>query len=223
MSNSQDFTIGFDSMVTLGDWTYVTKGNEYIRYSDPNALTIDAGYPYTISGHFIGFAKGMEAFESGFDAMVLMPNSYLYIFKGANYVRYKVDYAPNPQVTYFDGPFPITQNMDVPAAFATGIQSAVVLPNGKIYFTNANEYIRFSDDDASEMDSGYPKDLGQTTWGLGDLPTFEQSFDSMVVLPNGKTYVTKGDQYIRYSDQDAFTIDGGYPLALDKNWGALPQ
>ncbi|WP_352442783.1 MULTISPECIES: hemopexin repeat-containing protein [unclassified Mesorhizobium] len=41
----------------------------------------------------------------------------------------------------------------------------------------------------------------------------------MVKLSNGKTYVTRGREYLRYSDPNVNSIDPGYPLPIAGNWG----
>ena len=68
------------------------------------------------------------------------------------------------------------------------------------------------------MDPGYPLPL-QDNWDR--LPAdFANSFDTMAILGNGKTYVTKNKQYIRYSDGGS-TIDPGYPFSIRGNWGTI--
>ena len=91
------------------------------------------------------------------------------------------------------------------------------LPNGKIYVTKGDQFIRYSDRNADEIDAGYPRPIAGH-WG--DLPAaFNEGFDAMTTLPNGKTYVTKGDQVIRYSDKNASVIDAGYPQPIAGHWG----
>ena len=51
-------------------------------------------------------------------------------------------------------------------------------------------------------------------------PSFAAGFDSMTVLPNRKTYyVTKGNEYIHYSEKSASRVDPGYPKPLQRYWG----
>lgn len=49
---AEDFLTGFDSMVSIGSYTYITRGSKVIRYSDPDASTIDWGFPQTITDGF---------------------------------------------------------------------------------------------------------------------------------------------------------------------------
>lgn len=47
--------------------------------------------------------------------------------------------------------------------------------------------------------------------------------DTVFSVPDGKTFVFKGDQYIRYSHFDNEYVDEGYPLPIKGNWGNLPS
>jgi hypothetical protein len=102
-----------------------------------------------------------------------------------------------------------------------GFDAAAVLPNGKTYVTLGPLYLRYSDADASTVDPGYPLPI-RGNWGR--IPEeFLRGFDTIGTLPNGKTYVTRGAQYIRYSDSDASKVDAGYPKPIKENWGNIPD
>jgi hypothetical protein len=117
-------------------------------------------------------------------------------------------------------PLPLQGNWGhLSPSFAAGFDSMTVLPNSKTYITKGNEYIRYSEKSASNVDPGYPKPL-QRYWG--NLPaSFASSFDSMALFGNGKTYVMKNKQYIRYSDSSALIVDPGYPQPIKGNWGTI--
>ena len=77
----------FDSMALLGNGkVYVTKGDEYIRYSGADATEIDEGYPQRITGGNWGDLP--RGFRSGFDAMSLFGNDRVYVTRGDRYIRY---------------------------------------------------------------------------------------------------------------------------------------
>ncbi|NET74067.1 MAG: hypothetical protein F6K62_24975, partial [Sphaerospermopsis sp. SIO1G2] len=189
------------------------KGDEYIRYSDRDASKIDAGYPKKLEGYWGNLPP---AFRSGFDSMAELGNGKIYVTKGDEYIRYsdrdasKIDAGYPKKLEGYWG--------NLPPAFRSGFDSMTELGNGKIYVTKGDEYIRYSDRDASKIDEGYPKKL-EGNWG-NLPPAFKSGFDSMAELGNGKIYVTKGDEYIRYSDRDASKIDAGYPQSITGgNWG----
>lgn len=191
---------------------YVTFGPQYLRYSDTNASTVDADYPQPIAGHWGNLPA---AFNNGFDAVTKLPNGKIYVTRGAQYIRYSDANASTVDPGY---PKPLAGNWgNLPPTFQTGFDSMAVLPNGKIYVTRGGQYIRYSDNNASTIDAGYPKPIAGN-WG--NLPAaFQTGFDSMCMLPNGKIYVTRGTQYVRYSDANASTVDAGYPQPISGNWG----
>ena len=94
-------------------------------------------------------------------------------------------------------------------------QSVAKLPDNRTYVTRGNIYVRYSDRCHCSVDSGYPT-LIKGNWG--DLPDkFLAGFDSMMALTDGKIYVTKGDQYVRYSNISTLTVDPGFPAQLQGN------
>ncbi|MZP30517.1 hypothetical protein GTO91_12410 [Heliobacterium undosum] len=211
------FDMGFDASAVLPNGkTYVTFANLYVRYSDSSANQFDAGYPKPIRGNWGALP---ESFNQGFDSMVVLPNGKIYVTKGSQYVRYSDNNASKVDDGY---PLPIRGHWgNLPDSFNQGFDAAVVLPNGKIYVTTGSQYVRYSDKTADTVDEGYPLSI-KGHWG--NLPdSFDQSFDTAVVLPNKKIYVTKGSQYVRYSDNSAGTVDGGYPLPIQGHWGKMPD
>lgn len=206
----------FDSMVCLPDTRiFAIFGDQYVCYLDQNASIIPANYPRPIKGNW---GKLLPlAFESGFDSMATLPDGKTYITKGNQYIRYSDGSANIIDSSY---PRPIKGNWgkDLPSAFESGFDSMATLPDGKTYITKGNQYIRYSDASANSIDASYPRPI-KGNWGK-ELPTaFESGFDSMAALPNGKTYITKGSQYIRYSDASANSLDAGYPKPITGNWG----
>ena len=122
--------------------------------------------------------------------------------------------APNRAVKNGDNYGYFTETMNI---FDYGFDSIERLRNGHTYVTRGNVYICYSDNSGDTVDSGYPSLITTDNWG--NLPDrFLAGFDSMVTLRNGKVYVTKGNEYVRYADGSATTIDSGYPLPLQGFW-----
>lgn len=204
----------FDCMNTLPNGkTYATFGNQYVRYSDPGFNQVDAGYPKPIAGNW---GSNMPAeFLNGFDSMATLPNGKTYVTKGSQYICYSDENASNVDTGY---PRQIKGNWgNIPKAFESGFDSMATLPDGKIYITKGNQYIRYSDKIANNVDAGYPRQI-KGNWG--NIPkSFESGFDSMAALPNGKIYIMRSGQYIRYSDPSGNTVDPNYPRPILGNWG----
>ena len=74
--------------------------------------------------------------------------------------------------------------------------------------------------------SKHKKTPNSSVWRqVADLPLARstcETFHGQATLRNGKTYVTKGGQYVRYSDSNAGRVDSGYPRPIQGMWGATP-
>ena len=191
---------------------YVTKGNMFICYNNGKIDSkINSNYPKLI---YEKWEDLPENFLEGFDSIAMLPNRRVYVTKGNEYVRLTG--------SSMDSGYPKKLKKGwgkLPESFAKGFDSMSTLPNGKTYVTKGNQYIRYSDRNAMKIDFGYPKPL-HIYWGL--LPVkFRSSFDSMVLTRDGKTYVTKGRHYIRYSDLSGSIVDTGYPKEIKSNWGGI--
>jgi Hemopexin len=96
------------------------------------------------------------------------------------------------------------------------IDSAVLWPNGKIYFFDGSQYYRY--DIAGEVvDPGFPQPIAANWRGL---PT--SGLQGAIAWPNGKAYFFRDDQYYRY-DIAADAVDPGFPLPIATNWKGILQ
>ncbi|WP_371830632.1 hypothetical protein, partial [Candidatus Entotheonella palauensis] len=102
--------------------------------------------------------------------------------------------------------------------FKTSFDSMIILEYSnvdRLYVEKGAEYIRYSDSGSyTVIDGGYPQRLDGGNWG-NLPPNFRDGFDSMAVMLYDnvqRLYVTKGTEYIRYSDAGSYTVvDSGYP------------
>lgn len=213
MANTENFIDGMDSVNVLpNNKTYATSGGKYVRYSDDDATKIDPGYPALFGTNW---GELPSNFVPGFDSMATLPNKKTYVTKGGEYIRYSDENANVIDPGY---PAPFGTNWgDLPAAFRDGFDAMATLPNGKTYVLKNDQYIRYSDENANVIDPTYPRSI-KGNWG--DLPEgWDEGVDAVATLPNGKTYLLKGGEYVRYSDKDAVVIDPGYPRQIPQNWG----
>ncbi|XP_078381069.1 extracellular protease-like isoform X2 [Oculina patagonica] len=211
------FNYGFDAMTTLSNgYTYLFKGNIYVRYTDTNARTLNPAYPTLIND---GFDNLPENFTQGFDSFIFNKLfGHPYATRGDQYIRFTDGKASTVSKGY---PHQIYGNWGVSRSMSTGFDSMTQLPNGKTYVTKGPLYVRYSDKALEVVDSGYPKRLDSGEWG--NLPeNFKSGFDAMEVIPNGQLYVIKGTEYLRYSNPFSH-VDAGYPLPIKGNWGDVPQ
>ena len=94
------------------------------------------------------------------------------------------------------------------------VDAVVVSNNGKAYFFEGNQYLRY-DLNTFQPDSGYPKPIAGNWRGL-----WESDIDAAVNWDKGKAYFFKGNQYIRY-DMQSDSADQGYPRPIAGNWRGL--
>lgn len=104
------------------------------------------------------------------------------------------------------------------STFANNNKAAMVWPNGKIYFFNGPHYTQF-DIANNRTDSGYPKSIA-ANWGNWPA-TWTTGIDAGLDWGNGKAYMFRGSQYLRY-DIASRKVDPDYPRPIVGNWGNWP-
>jgi Hemopexin len=94
------------------------------------------------------------------------------------------------------------------------IDSAVLWPDGKVYFFRGNTYVSY--DVALDRADPGPALRPADKWpGLEQLPP-----EAAVVWPNGKAYFFKGDHYTRF-DLATNKVDAGSPFPTFPNWRGI--
>jgi hypothetical protein len=105
-------------------------------------------------------------------------------------------------------------------AFLTGIDAALWrADNGRIYLFSGSKYVRITDVDAGR-DDGYPRTIAGNWPGLP--AAFQAGIDAALWRDsNGKVYLFKGSQYVRFS-KVSDGVDPGYPKPIADGWPGLP-
>jgi hypothetical protein len=204
------FNYGIDAMTVLPNGRmYIIKENFYARLKDN--FDLDYGYPELLFSKWGNLDKD---FLHGFDSIFTCGKAgYTYVTKGAKYIKYTDKEAKQIAIGY---PKSIKGNFgSLSSKFLNGFDSASRLPNHITYVTSGSNYARCKDDYfVSVADI---KTIEESTWGK--LPSaFMSGFDSMASV-SGKTYVTKGKQFVRYSSKDATEVDEGYPKDIRGHFG----
>lgn len=199
--------------------TFLFSGDNYVRYS-PDGYDygsevyeyVDDGYPKAIATSLsseIGFSEIAEPFKYGIDAAMKGADGNIYLFKD-QYYQNSADLEVKPIKDKWGK---IKNNF---TDSDNSINGAIASADGKIYLFKGDQYIRYSESNQKFVDEGFPKSI-KDNWG--DLPvSFEESVDGTFVL-FGKTYFLKGDEYVRYSDEDYQSIDSIYPQKFTYRWG----
>ncbi|WP_214318508.1 hemopexin repeat-containing protein [Nonomuraea sediminis] len=94
------------------------------------------------------------------------------------------------------------------------VDAAFVGLDGRTYLFSGDRYLRYTGDEYTTVDQGYPRSIAGDWGGLTRV-------DAAFVL-DGTTYLFSGDQYVRYSTKDYRTPDTGYPRPLSDNWWNIP-
>lgn len=186
---------------------YFFQGSSYSRY-DLVADHVDLDYPRDTATSW----PGLGVFGGIIDAAVVAPGGAdAYFFRGDRYARFNVaedrvcDGYPLDLDTYWHG------------LWGSGLDAAVLWPNGKLYFFRGPLYARYDFED-DQVDGGYPLPIAGAWRGL---EPFSDGIDAVFVTPDGqKAYFFRGDYYIRY-DVALDRADPGYPLRIEDYWHGL--
>jgi hypothetical protein len=202
---------------------FLLSGDQYVRYTKPEVDEVDEGYPRSIADSLLSELKGQPAklplrFQQDLDGAVCLKDHTLILFKHKHYVQYDpaaAELAPmeiRARWARIKNPFVATSNDPHPR-----IDAAFVAPSGALYVFKGNQYLRYSDPAAEYVDEGYPREIGDE-WG--DLPAeFKAGFDGAFVF-DGRTYFSRGNRYVRYSDRELRRIDPIYPQLFTNRWRA---
>jgi hypothetical protein len=155
------WTDGIDAAVNMGNGKLcLFRNGQYLRF-DIAADRADPGYPKRIDAQTW---PGL-IWTDGIDAAVNMGNGKLCFFKNGQYLRYDIA-ADRADQGY---PKRIDEQTWPGLIWTDGIDAAVNLGNGKLYFFKNGQYLRY-DIAADRADPGYPKRVDEQTWpGLSVL------------------------------------------------------
>jgi hypothetical protein len=147
------------------------------------------------------------------DTGIAWPGKGSYLFMRDKYARFTGD-------THDAGyPRPIAGNWpDFPAVWGLGVDAAMLWDNGRVYIFRGDRYQRY--DIAADGDSkAHPPRPIAEHW---EFPKgWETRIDGAVNWGDGKIYVFRGAEYLRY-DIAGEKVDAGYPKPIAGNWSGFP-
>ena len=158
--------------------------------------------------------RGMPAaFNDGVDAALIRSTGQIYFFDGRLYVRF------NDLVSGKDsGPIVTAENWHgLPDEFAARIDAACT-GNGVIYLFRNDSYVRFTED--LSKSASPPRSIAADWPGLPS--SFVSKIDAAFTDGDGRVYLFRGNQYVRFSDRPS-GADGGFPERISSRWTGMPE
>ncbi|BCY09025.1 hypothetical protein L3i22_041130 [Actinoplanes sp. L3-i22] len=208
-----------DAALVADGRTYLFSGDQYVRYSGPDQTSVDDGYPKSIGDalpHELGLPPLPDEFADGLDAAIHLPDNRSYLFKGR-------DFLDRGKLLPVKGAWGTVGN-----AFTTGapgIDAAFVAPAGELYAFRAGQYVRYpagaltaaEQDRPALAEEGFPRTVVDD-WG--ELPDdFEQGPDGAFTF-EGRTYLVKGERYVRYAEGRYDRIERTFPQQFAHRWSS---
>jgi hypothetical protein len=201
-----------DAAFVADRYTYLFSGDQYVRYSGADYDVVDDGYPKAIDPDLAAELKLPplpKEFRNGVDAAFRAPNGETFLLKGKRFLRGVEQPAVGPVNEQWG---------TVTNAFTAGpnrIDAAFVAPTGELYAFRAGQYVRYRPGKLDLVEPGYPRTV-EGDWG--DLPDdFAAGPDGAFVFA-GRTYLAKGDQYVRYSRPAYHAVDRTFPQEFRRRW-----
>jgi len=212
--------------------TYLFCDDQYVRYS-PGAYgihrryaslpypTVDDGYPRSIAEHLpseplpgagsaalaAGLARAINRAEP-LTAAVHGRAGDLFLFQGGQVCHCR---GEDSTVLALGDLLPTPEN-----PFAEAIGAAFGAPDGSVYFLQDRQLTRYSDLTKDYADEGFPRAIQDC---LGSLPAeFDGNIDAAFVFED-KTFLVRGDRYVRYSGHAYLQIDAIGPQPFPQRWG----
>ncbi|GAA5179464.1 hypothetical protein GCM10023322_09510 [Rugosimonospora acidiphila] len=214
-----------DATLVADGHTYLFSGDQYVRYSGYDHRWVDDGYPKSIGDALPGELRLLplpDEFADGLDAAWRTPDGRdTYLFKGREFLH-GGDLRPvTDQWGKVDNAF---------TTGAPGLDAAFVAPTGELYAFRAGQYLRYPagrlaqpdpdqpDPDFSALaEEGFPRTV-KDDWG--DLPDdFETGPDGAFSF-EGRTYLVKGDRYVRYREGRYDQVEPTFPQEFAHRWSS---
>ena len=143
------------------------------------------------------FTETLFHFDQGIDAAITLQDGATYLFKGNFFVKFNNVVGDN-----LSQRFPSLLSLcfkDLPGTFARGFDSFVC---HKAFVELLPLMVPSTFDLKTQTQMDYPQAIQSLGgWDFVNVPQFSSGFDAFVQLPNGVTYATKGDSYVRYSNE----------------------
>ncbi|MEU4233734.1 hemopexin repeat-containing protein [Nonomuraea sp. NPDC026600] len=197
-----------------GPRTLLFSGDQYIRYSDAGGYDqVDEGYPRVIAEALpaeLGIAELPEGFRDAIDAAFQDADGVVYLFAGAGYLRVDDGQAAQAPVA---GAWGVVDNaFRAPGA---SVKAAFTSRDGDLYVFCGGQYARYRMTPLETVEDGYPRPVA------GDWGNLPEAFDAgpdAAFSFEGRTYLCRDTEHVRYSGDRYDTPDRTYPQPFRHRW-----
>ncbi|MFG1682588.1 hemopexin repeat-containing protein [Nonomuraea sp. NPDC049269] len=187
-----------DASFTLDGETYLFGGGQYVRYSTADYTTPDEDHPKPLPGDWWNLPDGF----TDVDAVFTAGDGRTYLFSGDRFVIF------DARRRWWSKPKTLAEEWDsIPFA---SVDAAFAGRDGRTYVFSQDRYVRYSTSDFSEVDDRYPAPVA-AFWGKTRDDLARTGRVDAALQLDGRTYLFAGDQFTRFTGQNA---DPGYPRAL---------
>ncbi|MCB0850618.1 MAG: hypothetical protein KDD63_00125, partial [Bacteroidetes bacterium] len=202
-----------DAIVASKTSIFIFMGN------DCHVISRHTTYTGAISQ--LGQVKNRIVENNKVDAALVNDDGQVFLFSGDQYIRYSEE-----NYEYVDDGYPKTianglaeevGMSDIPVEFHYDLDAIFRGKDGNYYLFKDQSFYKTNSEEALPV---------STSWGKGNNPFMsnpeDQSVDAAFIAPDGKLYVFKGSQYVRYCHLEQEYVDEGFPLPIKDNWGDMP-
>jgi hypothetical protein len=199
-----------DACILWDDETaYFFRGEDYWRW-DVGPDEISEGYPMPIAEGWPGWPEHWVDVE----AAVMWPTGHVYFFREDEYLLFDTH-----QETVLPGyPKRIHDNWRGFPHHWTGVDAALVWPNGRAYFFREGEYIAY-DIDADAVLPGYPRRI-HGNWQ--NWPSDWGGCTSAIMWPDGSAYFMNENDCITFDIESDMVLPGSMET-VGEAWPGLPE
>lgn len=216
VKNNFDTANKIDAAYVDGGRYFIFSENQVIVYQNSlenDKVIVEPGFPKRIESYFPNLPAD---FKSGINAALKGEDGKIHLFKDNQVVSLN---SPHESVSaklvkedWGKVPNQIIETEKIDAAFV-GL-------DGLTYIFSGSQYIRYSGEDYSQVDEGFPRQIEEDWGGLKNVYA--------AFTLDGKTYLFGKQEangnvvYVCYSTNDYTKLDEGFPKQPNDNWWNLP-
>jgi hypothetical protein len=199
-----------DAALVNGEHTFLFSGDQYVRYTGLDYDYVDDGYPRTLESGLpgeLGVDELPDEFKNGIDAAFRGADDKTYLFAGKHYLR--TGTAPAPIAGFWG---------EVRNDFTDGtnaIDAAFIAPAGELYAIRGGQYLRYRAGEFTTAEEGFPRTI-KDDWG--NLPELFEVSITGAFSYEGRTYLVRDNEYVRYTGGRYHEIDRTYPQTFRQRW-----